>query len=264
MDHLPRKLDFEGAHNFRDMGGYPLTSGHRVRDGWLFRSDHLGRLTDADQTLLDKVGVRTVIDLRRQEERDEILDRIDNPDVNQIWLPVSAEAADVVTLRRSLERGEMGPDDAVEFLRLANRQFVELFSDVFSEFLHLLLDETHYPIVFHCSAGKDRVGFAAAMTLFALGADEDTVMHDYLATNHITANYVDGLIDGVMEMPGYGKKLTGQALRKLMQVEPDYLGGALQIMQAQYGSVHAYLEEGLGLKPEKRAQLQQLLLEPSA
>ena len=262
MDHLPRKLDFEGAHNFRDMGGYPLASGQRVRHGRLFRSDHLGRLTDSDQMLLEEVGIRTVIDLRRKEEREEILDRVDNPDVNQIWLPVSAEAADVVTLRRSLERGEMGPDDAVEFLRLANRQFVELFSDVFSEFLHLLLDESHYPIVFHCSAGKDRVGFAAAMTLFALGADEDTVMHDYLATNHITANYVEGLIDGVMEMPGYGKQLTGEALRKLMQVEPDYLGGALQMMHSQYGGIHEYIEGRLGLVPGKRSQLHQLLIEP--
>jgi len=206
------------------------------------------------------VGIRTVIDLRRKEERDEVLDRIDNPAVEQIWLPVSAEAADVVTLRRSLERGEMGPDDAVEFLRLANRQFVEIFSDVFSEFLHLLLDEDRYPIVFHCSAGKDRVGFAAAMTLFALGADEEVVMHDYLATNHITANYVDGLIEGVMEMPGYGKQLTGEALRKLMQVERDYLGEALRLIQAQHESIDNYLERRLGLVPDKRMQLHDLLV----
>ncbi len=49
MDHLPLKLDFEGAHNFRDMGGYPLLDGRTVRSGKLYRSDHLGRLTDADQ-----------------------------------------------------------------------------------------------------------------------------------------------------------------------------------------------------------------------
>ena len=54
MAHLPRKLDFEGAHNFRDMGGYPLEGGRQVRAGRLFRSDHLGRLTDTDQQLLEE------------------------------------------------------------------------------------------------------------------------------------------------------------------------------------------------------------------
>jgi protein-tyrosine phosphatase len=263
MDHLPRKLDFEGAHNFRDLGGYPLAQGMRLREGRLFRSDHLGRLTDADQSLLDQIGLRTVVDLRRQEERDEILDRVDNPAVEQIWLPVSAEAADVVTLRRSLERGEMGPEEAVEFLRVANRQFVELFSHVFSEFLYLLLDRSNYPLVFHCSAGKDRVGFAAAMTMFALGAEEETVMHDYLATNHITANYVEGLVEGVMEMPVPGIELNADALRKLMQVERDYLGGALAIMRERHGSIDGFLEHGLDFGDDKRAQLVDLLAEPA-
>jgi protein-tyrosine phosphatase len=261
MDHLPRKLDFEGSHNFRDMGGYPLEGGRRVRDGMLFRSDHLGRLTDNDQQLLEEIGLRTVVDLRREEERAEILDRVDNPAVEQVWLPVSAEAADVVTLRRSLERGELGPEQAVDFLKLANQQFVEIFSPVFREFLHLLLDEPRYPLVFHCSAGKDRAGFAAAMALFALGADEDTVMHDYLATNHLTANYVEGLVDGVMEMPVVGVELTGNALRKLMQVEREYLGGALSLMRERHGGVIGYLESELEFGPDKRAQLAELLAE---
>lgn len=261
MNHLPTKLDFEGAHNFRDMGGYPLPDGRQVRSGRLFRSDHLGRLTDTDQQLLEEISLRTVVDLRREEERAEILDRVDNPSVEQLWLPVSAEAADVVTLRRSLERGEMGPEDAVEFLRLANRQFVEVFSPVFRDFLHLLLEEHRYPLVFHCSAGKDRVGFAAAMTLFALGADEDTVMHDYLATNHITANYVDGLVDGVTEAPVPGMEINGEALRKLMQVERDYLGGALTLMHERHGSVVGFIEEALDFGADKRAQLAELLSE---
>lgn len=261
MDHLPRKLDFEGSHNFRDLGGYPLGEGRKLREGKLYRSDHLGRLTDSDQALLDEIGLRTVVDLRRKEERDEILDRIDNPNIDQLWLPVSAEAADVVTLRRSLERGEMGPDDAVEFLRIANRQFVEIFSPVFADFLHLLLEADRYPLVFHCSAGKDRVGFATAMTLFALGADLETVMHDYLATNHITANYVEGLVDGIMEMPQPSMQLSGDALRKLMQVEREYLGCALEMIERRHSSVDAYLEQELDFGPDKREQLIDLLAE---
>ena len=132
---------------------------------------------------------------------------------------------------------------------------------MFSDFLHLLLEEHRYPLVFHCSAGKDRVGFAAAMTLFALGADEETVMHDYLATNHITANYVEGLVDGVMEMPLPGIELQADALRKLMQVDREYLGGALALMQQRHGGVEGFLEEALDFGPDKRARLRELLAE---
>ena len=162
---------------------------------------------------------------------------------------------------RAIEIIPMGPEEAVEFLRLANRQFVEIFSPVFSDFLHMLLEEHRYPLVFHCSAGKDRVGFAAAMTLFALGAEEETVMHDYLATNHITANYVEGLVDGVMDMPIPGVDINPDALRKLMQVERDYLGGALDIMHQRHGGVEGYLEEQLGFTADKREQLAELLAE---
>ena len=125
----------------------------------------------------------------------------------------------------------------------------------------MLLEGDRYPIVFHCSAGKDRAGFAAAMTLFALGADEETVMHDYLATNHITANYVDGLVEGIMEMPVPSMQVTGQALRKLMQVEREYLGCALQLIRERYGGVQGFLDTGLNFGPGKRAQLFDLLAE---
>jgi len=259
LKDLPIKLDFEGAHNFRDMGGYPLQEQRRVRQRRLFRSDHLGRLTDPDQVLLEELGIRTVIDLRRAEEREEARDRIAIAGVEEIWLPVTAEGADVVTLRHRLERGEMGPGEAYEFLVEANQQFVDTFKGVFSQFLHLLLEEHRYPIVFHCSAGKDRAGYAAAMTLFALGASPETVMHDYLATNHITANYVEGLVDGVHDHPGID--VNGDALRTLMQVQPAFLGAALDQISQRHGGVAAYLDHQLDFGRDKRERLAGLLAE---
>jgi len=259
MDHLPEKLDFEGAHNFRDMGGYPLVDGRTVRRGMLYRSDHLAHLTDADQALLGEIGIRTVIDLRREEERAESADRIDNPEVERIWLPVNAEGANVVGIRRSMERGEVGVAEACEFLRQANRHFTGVFAPVFGRFLHLLLDERRYPVVFHCSAGKDRAGFAAAMTLYALGASDETVMHDYLATNHCTANYLEGMIDGLKDT--WSIKVEPEAVRTLMQAMPEYLAEAIDIIEKERGGVHAFLESDLGFDRHKRAQLVRLLAE---
>jgi protein-tyrosine phosphatase len=258
MHDLPIKLDFEGSHNFRDLGGYPLADGRRVRKGMLYRSDHLGSLTDADQELLGEIGIRTVVDLRREEEREEASDRVDSPDVEQIWMPVRAEGADIISIRRSMERGDVTADSAYQFLMEANRLFVGVFAPVFKDFLDLLLDESRYPLVFHCSAGKDRAGYAAALSLYALGATDETVMHDYLATNHCTANYVEGIIDGLSDSQF---NVEADAVRTLMQVVPEFLSEALNIIYKERGGMHAYLEYELSFGREKREQLKQLLVD---
>ena len=124
------------------------------------------------------------------------------------------------------------------------------------DFLDLLLDESRYTLVFHCSAGKDRAGYAAALSLYALGATDETVMHDYLATNHCTANYVEGIVDGLSDSQF---NVEADAVRTLMQVVPEFISEALNIIYKERGGMHAYLEYELGFGKEKREQLKQLL-----
>ena len=259
LDELPLKLDFEGANNFRDLGGYPAAPGSRIKPGRVFRADQLGNLTDTDQQLLAQLGIRTVVDFRRRLEREEILDRIDDPSVRQLWLPVEEKAADVKGLRRMLEDGEIDAAGARQYLIDANENFIRLFSSVFRDYLELLLDEANYPIVFHCSAGKDRAGFAAALTLFVAGSSEAVVKHDYMATNHCTANWVNGILEGLAD--AMGEHVDHEAVRTMMQVSPDYLQRALDTIDEDYGSVAAYLEQGLEFGPEKQARVRALLCE---
>lgn len=256
---LPIKLDFEGTNNFRDLGGYPSSDESHIRQGLLFRSDHLGKLTDQDQQRLTELGIKTIVDLRREQERSETPDRIDNPAIKQLWLPVSAEGADVHKLRRGLESGEITAELAHQHLLEANREFVRDFSHIYRDFLQLLLDEDNYPLVFHCTAGKDRAGFAAALSLLVAGASLETVFHDYLATNHCTANYVNGLIDGLADMPNM--KASPEAVRTLMQVDTRFLQSALDTINEQYGNMDRYLEKALGIDADKRERLRSILCE---
>lgn len=256
---LPNKLDLEGTNNFRDMGGYACINGGCIRQGLLFRSDHLGSLTDNDQQRLNDLGIKTVVDLRRKQERDETPDRIDSTEIQQLWLPVSAEGADVHKLRRGLESGEITAELARKHLLDANREFVRDFSHIYRDFLQLLSNEDNYPLVFHCTAGKDRAGFAAALTLITVGASLETVLHDYLATNHCTANYVNGLIDGLADMPEM--KASPDAVRTLMQVEEAFLQSAFDTIYEQYGSLERYLEKALNIDAHKRANIQSILCE---
>lgn len=262
LDRLPNKLDFEGANNFRDLGGYVVADNLRIRHGVIHRSDQLGKLTDADQQKLAAIGLRTVIDFRREMERTDSPDRIDDVAIQQIWLPVDAEAADVRSIRRQMEEGKISSSQATQFLIDANRQFVREFSGVFSRYLHLLLDETSYPLVFHCSAGKDRAGFAAALTLFVAGATTDTVMHDYLATNHCTSNYVNGILDGLSDVEGL--RVTPEAVQILMQVQPVFLQTALDTIVADYGDVPTYLDRALDFGKKKQQRVCALICESSS
>lgn len=260
LGQLPYKLDLEGANNFRDLGGYPVSDGQQLKRGMVFRSDRLANLTDSDQAVLADIGLRTVVDLRRTVEREESPDRIDDPSIRQLWLPVEAEAADVKSLRRRMEEGLVSPAGARQYLIDANEQFIRIFGDVFSEYLHLLLEESSYPLVFHCAAGKDRAGFAAALTLLVAGASQETVMHDYLATNHCTANYVNGILEGLSDMAEL--KVAPEAVQTLMQVQPEFLQRAFDTVAEDYGDIPTYLERGLDFSVDKQQRVRHLLCEP--
>jgi protein-tyrosine phosphatase len=262
LDHLPQQLDLEGSNNFRDLGGYPLCQGGFFKNKLLYRSDHLANLSDADRQLIAHLGVKTVIDLRRRSEREENPDRLGDLDIRQIWLPVRAEGADVHKLRRGLESGTIEPDHAHDYLIQANIEFVRRYASVYQDFFTLLLDPDNYPVVFHCSAGKDRAGFAAAMTLLVAGASLETVFYDYMATNHCTARYVNGIIDGLSDIPMISRlKASPDAIRALMQARTEYLQAAFDTIASDFGTVEAFLDQGLKLGPDNRQRLCSILCE---
>lgn len=260
LSHLPTKLNFEGPNNFRDMGGYPTGNGNKVTNGLLYRSDHLGSLTEADQGLIAQLGIRTVVDFRGPDEHAEVPDNIQDPAINQVWLPIASEGSRITELRRRMEAGLLTPEEAHEYLVAANRNYVLSFGHVYREFTGLLLDPASYPLVFHCTAGKDRAGFGAALSLMMVGASVETVFHDYLATNHCTANYVNGIVDGVSDSPL--TKASPEAIRTLMRVAPEFLQTALDTIDEKHPDLDTYLLEALGVGPAERARLVEFLCEP--
>ena len=246
---LPRQIQFEGAHNFRDLGGYPLACGGRFEQGLIYRSDHLGALTDRDRQQLRDLGIKTVVDFRRASERVDHPDRLQGTGIDEVWLPVEAEGVDVINIRQAVESGAVDAQGARDYLTRANGAFVTQFAGVFSDFMHLLLEADRYPLVFHCSAGKDRAGFAAALTLLVAGVSRDTIMADYLATNDCNARYRAALMATVPDSQGGGDRR--QALDVLMQVEPAYLGSAFAAIEAGYRDDKHFLAEALNFDSGK-------------
>ena len=241
-----RSLNLTGATNFRDLGGYVGLDGRTLRWRRLFRSDHLAALTSEDLATFSGLAVTRAFDFRGQAERAAV--PYDLPGVASHSL-----AIEPTVLLRMKERQELGlpltAQDTVGMMQETYRAFVHDNSARFAElFGHLL--ESDEPLVFHCTAGKDRTGFAAALILLALGVPRPVVMQDYLLTNEL------------FQMPHTSPGLTSQeVLAVLWGVQADFLEAALQVVDTDYAGMPAYLEKTMGLGPVEQQRLISLYLQ---
>lgn len=242
-----RSLKLTGASNFRDLGGYLGQGGRKVRWRRLFRSDHLAALTADDLATLAKLGLARACDFRGEAERAALPYAL--PGVVAYSLPIEPTVAQ--RLKELLEAGRRPTaQETVHLMQQTYRAFVHDNSPRFAElFAHLL--DSDAPLVFHCTAGKDRTGFAAALILLALGVAPPVVMQDYLLTNEL------------FRVPKASSGLVPQAvLDVLWRVQEDFLEAALHAVETDYGGVPQYLARALRLGPKEQARLAGLYLQP--
>jgi protein-tyrosine phosphatase len=162
-DPLPRTIALSGASNFRDLGGYVGHGGRPLKWRHLFRADHLAALTPADLARLGELGITRSADFRGATERA----------AQAYALPgVTTHSLDIepLLIQQALQaHGQhLTPAQAVRLMHDTYRSFVTDNAPRFAQLFELLLD-SDAPLVFHCTAGKDRTGFAAALILLALG-----------------------------------------------------------------------------------------------
>jgi protein-tyrosine phosphatase len=241
-----RHFNLTGASNFRDLGGYAGKDGRTVRWRHIFRSNHLGHLTEADIAVLRGLGLRNAFDFRGAEERGAAACAIAEITVHS--LPV--EPTVVAALRTRLASGKtVSPTDGIEVMRESYIGYVRQNTERYrSLFAHLLGDSA--PLVIHCTAGKDRTGFACALILHALGVPEDVIAEDYLLTNRF-----------YRRDPSASNDLPDDVRQVLGSVEASFLAAAFDAIRADYGDLQQYFSDGLGLGAAERATLQARYLE---
>jgi protein-tyrosine phosphatase len=245
-DFPARHFNLAGASNFRDLGGYPTRDGHRVRWRRIFRSNHLGGLTEDDIAVIRGLGLKCALDLRGAQEREEALCGI--ADITVHSLPV--EPTVVTALRTIAASGNaLTREHAIEVMRDSYRGYVQQNTPRFRAlFAHLV--EDHAPLVIHCSAGKDRTGFACALILHTLGVSDEVISEDYLLTNQF-----------FRRDPSVTSDLPVEVTHVLGTVQAAFLAAAYEAVEADYGSLESYIREGLGVRATEREQLAALYLE---
>jgi protein-tyrosine phosphatase len=247
-NHPDRVWRLEGVSNFRDLGGYPGQDGRHVHWRKLFRSEHLGGLTTADRERLAALGLTRSFDFRGVRERAAVPYELSGlaqhslsiePSVAQRMDELAASGQDLTT------------DDMARLMKDLYRGLVNDHAGRFAElFEHLLQDDA--PAVFHCTAGKDRTGLAAALLLSALGVSPQLIRRDYLLTN-----------DHFRHPRLPPSSTPPEVLAVLWRVQEGFLDAALEVINRDHGGMGRYLTQRIGLTKAALRDLQAKYLAPA-
>jgi protein-tyrosine phosphatase len=244
---LPWAVPLEGASNLRDLGGWQVADGRRVRRGLIYRSATLANLTEGDVARVAALGIRTVCDLRGVREAALRPSRLP-PAAERVHLPIEPTVG--ASLRDLLLREQSTGEDVVALLWRAYLDYLARFIGVYRQMFALLLDPGRTALLFHCSAGKDRTGVGAALLLTALGATRQTVLEDYRATDRIWRR--DHAVPEGTPQP---------LADALLSTHPELLEATLEQAIAAHGGLPLLLERGLGLDAPRLAALRDAYLE---
>jgi protein-tyrosine phosphatase len=247
-DTLPHVVPLKGGSNFRDLGGYRTNEGRTVRRQAVFRSAHLGALTDEDRAALSRIGVRTIVDLRGVSEAAETPHLIDGVACRVVGAHIEPQLGDKI--RVAVADGSATPHLMMQYLTDHYRDYPRRCAPGFRTLFATLSDGTHRPLVFHCTAGKDRTGFASALLLTLLGVHWDTVMDDYLRTNDLWTGHI-----------GRYTELDIDTRAAIVEARTPYLEAAFDVVRQDFGGPEVFAEKALGLDAKARERLKADLLE---
>jgi protein-tyrosine phosphatase len=242
----------ERAQNLRSLGGIPAADGKRIREGTVFRGGDIGGLTDACRRRMSALGIRAVVDLRSASERrkrpydwgeDRRIDVWGHP----------KEFSDS-GLREMIGKARGTPEEVTGAMR---RLYSALPSSHAPSYATLFqwLSHGRVPLLFTCAAGKDRTGVAAALLLWALGADREVIMADYLRSNE----QIGGLEAIVVNQFGWDPRT--EQVQAVLTADAAYLNAMFDRVETQWGGVEAYLAEMLDIDGYALERLRSVLLE---
>jgi protein-tyrosine phosphatase len=255
MRTAERQIPLTQGSNFRDIGGYPAAGGKQVRYGLIYRSGATPVLTDADVARIKALGLKNIVDLRSSEERLLAPTRLTG-------IPYTAIDYSMLAMMGDRRNFTNGGDLYRNFPAFLAPHLRIVFDDLLA---------AKGPIVYHCSAGQDRTGFATAMVLSALGVPRDVITADYhlstadrkpefelpkIDAETAARNPVARMFAAYQGNPGYA---TPQPLKD--KDGTAFLDSAFAEIEAKWGSVDHYLEKAIGLTKADRALLRATYLE---
>ncbi|HEX7871406.1 MAG TPA: tyrosine-protein phosphatase [Sphingobium sp.] len=250
-----RVLPLEGGRNFRDLGGYPTSDGRTVKWGLIFRSGTPARLTQADWDHLCARGVKALCDFRTSREREAEPFAWADAEGFSYW--ARDYETSFANLRQTLQSGFASGEEARAGMMAGYRELPFHQAEGYRRlFAHLKAGDV--PLIFNCSAGKDRAGTAAALVLSALGVPRDVVLEDFALTNDV----VD--LHSVLkrtDRPGSLGTQAPEVAEAVLYADPAYIAAAFASIDERHGSVEGYLRDVLDVGATDLTAMRDALLD---
>jgi len=261
---MNRHVPLTGQPNFRDLGGYAASDGRTIKWGLVYRSGELSQLSNDDVGKLKGLGVKAVVDLRSPEEVSARGNGRLPPDAKAHPMPITSSDmfAKLIPMFLKGDFSQVPPD----MLDTVNRMLVRDFTEQYAGLLGVLSNPANRPLVFHCTQGKDRAGFGAAVVLSALGVPWETVVEDYLLSNYFRKAENDRMLGMIRSFAASqagpeGEEIAFSRVEGLLYVKEQSLQAAHAEIIERHGSIAAFLSEGLGCSEDDLRRLRDDLLE---
>lgn len=268
-------LPVKGIVNARDMGGYTVQDGRKVKDRMLIRAAHLAEATDADIRFLSEVPVVKVIDFRKEEEKKGKVD-LEVPGAEYIALPIDASGNATAEMTEKDKKKITGKKKFdvnkiivfAAFNKTAQKVAREMYPTLlfeptcqrqFARFFQDVLATDKGAVFYHCSQGKDRTGIASALILAALGADRATIVADFDATNKVYEKDVKKYSRRVRFWGGKEEHIG--VVKAFLGCNTENFVKALDRIDKEYGSMEAYLKGPMALTDDDIRILRERYLE---
>lgn len=269
-----RVLPLEGAINVRDMGGFKTTDGKSVKWGVLYRGDQLSKLTELDIQILERIGLKTIVDYRSEHE----CTINPNKDINGVktyhcdpkssFSEAAAQANDIheenANLVNALENGSVD----VKYINGSGKKVMESYEDLvvseasqicYGTLLKVLSDRTNAPLLHHCRGGKDRTGFGSLLILMLLNVKESDIVMDYIITgivrtkrNELKYSHYRSLTDN---------KDYLDYLMSLIDTKAEYIQAAIDKIKKEYGTMENYAKEFFQLSDQEIQAIREYYVE---
>ena len=247
-----RFFELDSVQNFRDIGGYKTNENRMVRWGKVFRSGDFSRMTTSDGDELDKLNIKTIIDLRSKRSMARRPDRLLS--MRRYELPITKNMTDSIS--KKILDGQFLRGDAIIYTQDWYKAMVDNYSETFAQLFDYLADESNYPLVYHCSQGKDQSGLVTYFLLRALDVPNDVIEEDYMLSN--AGINKAKVMKGVEHM----SESRQEALTMMIRTDLSFLKYALSCIRHKRGTIEEYMEKDLRLTPEKKQKLKDILLYP--
>ncbi len=244
-------IQIKKVTNFRTVGNMKNVDGRTLKEGKFYRSAHLHKLKKKSFEELEKLGIKEIIDLRNSKEIAEKPDQLPSAVNYKKYSAFEDEGDQLAQAKKLVLKGKVNASDADKRMISFYREYVTENPEMIKKMITEIL-ESKDPILYHCTAGKDRTGITTALLLTILKFDKETIYNEYLLSNNYRKELVQKRLRLANTLHFLYSKMDLKVLEKLSWVEKRYLDAAFEEIDKKYGSADTYIQQALGISDSKR------------